>query len=70
MNSNLWERLFDWATDINTLLIFAMVVLLLFWSRNGHPDRLLNMADNVLTAIFSLAVGYKLGKAAAPNPPE
>ena len=58
------DRLIDWLMDIKTLLAFLFVTLLVFWRFGGQPDRLLNMAENVLTAIFSLAVGYKLGKAA------
>jgi hypothetical protein len=56
-------QLREWILDIKTLLAFLLVALLFFWQFNGHPERLLTMADNVLTAIFSLAVGYRLGKA-------
>ena len=56
-------RIKEWILDIKTLLAFLLVALLFFWQFNGHPERLLTMADNALTAIFSLAVGYGLGKA-------
>ena len=56
----------EWIVDIKTLLAFVLIALLFFWQFNGHPERLLTMADNVLTAIFSLAVGYRLGKADKP----
>ena len=59
----------EWIVDIKTLLAFVLIALLFFWQFNGHPERLLTMADNVLTAIFSLAVGYKLGKADKPPDP-
>jgi hypothetical protein len=56
-------QFWEWILDIKTLLAFLLIALLFFWQFNGHPERLLTMADNVLTAIFSLAVGYRLGKA-------
>ena len=59
----------EWILDIITLLAFVLIALLFFWQFNGHPERLLTMADNVLTAIFSLAVGYRLGKADKPPDP-
>lgn len=73
MWSKFFEWLFEWLSDIKTLLAILFIATLLFWSNGGKPDRLLSMAEQILAAVFSLAVGYKLGQAnpkqGIPTPP-
>jgi thiol:disulfide interchange protein len=72
MKDDLLKDLFEWLMDVKTLLAALFIAVMIFWLWGGKPERLLNMADQILTAVFSLAIGYRLGKAnaAPPVPPE